>query len=261
MKVVYLHSQQEIETFLRKNTFLHLYSLGDLDDFFWPYTTWYALKDRQQIMQLALLYTGTRLPVLLGLTEGPTDLTRELLQSIMHLLPARLYAHLSGDLATLFAGDYHLHSHGTHYKMGLVHKEQMEAIDTIRVVPLSSSDLVEIEALYRLSYPENWFDPRMLETGCYYGIRHEKELVSVAGIHVYSPRYKVAAVGNVTTHPAFRGQGLATIVCAKLCRSLLHTVDYIGLNVKADNISAIRCYQRLGFEYIATYEECALERK
>jgi predicted GNAT family acetyltransferase len=33
------------------------------------------------------------------------------------------------------------------------------------------------------------------------------------------------------------------------------------LNVKADNAGAIRCYERLGFEYIATYEECALERK
>jgi len=33
------------------------------------------------------------------------------------------------------------------------------------------------------------------------------------------------------------------------------------LNVKADNLSAIHSYERLGFEYVATYEECALERK
>ena len=84
MKAICLHSQQEIEAFLRRNPFLHLYSLGDLDDFFWPYTTWYALKDQQQITQLALLYTGTSPPTLLGLTEGPVDLMRELLQSILH---------------------------------------------------------------------------------------------------------------------------------------------------------------------------------
>ncbi len=261
MKVMSLHSQYEIAGFLRKNPFLHLYSLGDLDDFFWSYTTWYALKDRQQITQLALLYTGTLLPILLGLTEEPTDQMRELLQSILHLLPIRLYAHLSGDLATVFAHNYHVHLHGAHYKMGLMHKERVETIDTTRVVPLSTSDVDELEALYRLSYPGNSFDPRMLETGCYYGMRQGKELVSVAGIHVYSPRYKVAALGNVTTHSAYRGQGLATIVCAKLCQALLQTVDYIGLNVKADNLSAIHTYERLGFEYIATYEECALERK
>src|SRR5947209_18715802 len=98
MKVVSLHSQQEIAAFLRRNPFLHLYALGDLDDFFWPYTIWYALKDQQQIRQVALLYFGTSLPTLLGLTEEPTDQTRKLLQSILHLLPARLYTHLSGDL-------------------------------------------------------------------------------------------------------------------------------------------------------------------
>ena len=261
MKAMSLHSQEEIAAFLRKNPFLHLYALGDLDDFFWPYTTCYALKDQQQILQLALLYTGTSLPTLLGLTEEPTDQMRELLQSILHLLPIRLYTHVSGDLATVFARDYHLHSHGAHYKMGLIHREQVETVDTSRVVPLSSSDVNELEALYRLSYPGNSFDPRMLETGCYYGIRQGKELVSVAGIHVYSPKYKVAALGNVTTHPAYRGQGLATIVCAKLCQSLLQTVEYIGLNVNADNLSAIHAYERLGFEYVATYEECALERK
>ena len=145
--------------------------------------------------------------------------------------------------------------------MGLISKAQVETVDTARAVQLSTSDLDELQALYRLSYPGNSFDSRMLETGCYYGIRQGKELVSVAGIHVCSPTYRVAAIGNVTTHPAYRGQGLATIVCAKLCQSLLQTIDYIGLNVKADNISAIRSYERLGFEYIATYDECALERK
>ena len=57
--------------FLRQNTFLHLYEIGDLDDFFWQYTTWYALKVQNQIQQLVLLYTGTPyLPTLVGLTIG-----------------------------------------------------------------------------------------------------------------------------------------------------------------------------------------------
>jgi predicted GNAT family acetyltransferase len=85
--------------------------------------------------------------------------------------------------------------------------------------------------------------------------------VGVAGIHVYSERYKVAALGNVTTHPEFRGQGVATAAVAKLCRELAHTVDNIGLNVKADNPGAIASYKRLGFEIIATYEECTVEAK
>jgi predicted GNAT family acetyltransferase len=85
--------------------------------------------------------------------------------------------------------------------------------------------------------------------------------VSVAGAHVYSPQYKVAALGNITTHPQFRGKGLARVVCAKLCQELLQTVNHIGLNVKVDNISVIACYCKLGFEPVATYEEYSLKLK
>jgi predicted GNAT family acetyltransferase len=83
--------------------------------------------------------------------------------------------------------------------------------------------------------------------------------VSVAGIHIHSKRYKLAALGNIATHPDYRGQGLAKASCAKLCQELIRTVDHIGLNVKADNASAIGCYEKLGFKHIARYEECMLE--
>ncbi len=72
---------------------------------------------------------------------------------------------------------------------------------------------------------------------------------------MYSARYRVAALGNVATDPALRGQGLAQQATAQLCRSLFATVSTIGLNVKADNVAAIACYRKLGFEVAAEYEE------
>lgn len=262
MKPVCLHAKDEIEKFLRQNTFLHLYEIGDLDDFFWQYTTWYALKMQNQIQQLVLLYTGTPyLPTLVGLTDEPANVMRELLDEILPFLPKRFYTHLSSNLVTTFTEDYHIRSQGTYYKMALTNRLCLEAVDTSNVIPLSVADWSQLRTLYGMSYPENWFDPRMLETGCYYGIRHGTDLVSVAGIHVYSQKYKVAALGNITTHPQFRGRGLATVVCAKLCQELLYKLDHIGLNVKSDNISAIACYQNLGFEQVATYNEYSLELK
>jgi len=259
MNTVCLHAKDEIETFLRRDPYLHLYALGDLDDFFWHHTTWYALKEHQQIKQLVLFYTGTSLPVLLGITEESTKLMQELLQSIIHLLPKRFYAHLSGNLAGVLASDYQSRSHGLHYKMALTDSSRLDSVDTSGVMQLSASNVSELEELYRESYLGNWFEPRMLETGYYYGICQGAALLSVAGVHVYSQQYGVAALGNITTHPLFRGKGLGRIVCAKLCQTLLQTVDYIGLNVKADNKSAIACYTKLGFERIATYEEYSLE--
>ena len=268
MAVVCLHDKEQIETFLRGNTFLHLYEIGDLDDFFWQYTTWYAqLQPQQRFSQVALLYSAPAIPVLLGISEEPAEAMRALLSSILRLLPKRLYAHLSGDLATVFADYYHVESHGLHYKLALLDKTHLDSIDDAGVAPLTVAHSRELEALYNVSYPVNSFDPRMLETGRYYGIRRDTgsardaSLVCVAGIHVYSPRYRVAALGNVTTRPDFRGQGLGTAACARLCKELLREVDHVGLNVKADNASAIASYERLGFERIATYEEYSLELK
>ncbi len=261
MKIVSLHDREEIERFLRRNTYLHIYSIGDLDDFFWEHTVWYALKEGGEIKQVMLMYTALTMPTLLVFTEPPIDEMRNFIHSILHLLPGSFYAHLTEGLRSVLEEEYDVHCHGTFYKMALKDISRIDTIDISNVSRLSASDLPEIEELYRVSYPGNWFDSRMLETGHYYGVRQHGSLVGVAGIHVYSARYKVAALGNVTTHPQFRGQGIATSAVAKLCRELARSVDHIGLNVKAENTGAIASYKRLGFEPIATYEECTVEAK
>ena len=261
MRPVCLHSQEEIETFLRRDTFLNLYAIGDLDNFFWRYTTWYALKNQDQVTVLALIYSGTDLPVLLGHARPPGGGMDELLQALVPLLPERFYAHLRVGGAAALKSAYQSQSHGVHYKMALTDPTCLNQVEPFAVVPLTTSDLDAILELYRVSYPGNWFDPRMLETGCYFGLRRKAQLVSVAGVHVFSPRYRVAALGNITTHPDMRGQGLGQAVTTSLCRHLLNSVDQIGLNVRADNASAIACYKKLGFEQFAEYEEFMLEAK
>ena len=261
MTTVCLHAKAEIEAFLRRNIYLHLYEIGDLDDFFWPYTIWYALKDRDRISQIVLLYTGASPPVLLGFTEESIDQMAALLRSIIPLLPKRFLAHLSMNLAAVFADDYQVHSHGTFHKMALTRPSCLEGVDTSAVVSMAVSDVDDLQRLYRASYPGNWFDPRMIETGYFYGVRQGTDLVSVAGVHVYSAHYRVAALGSITTHPSHRRQGMAAAVCAKLCQSLKESVEHIGLNVEADNESAIGCYEGLGFERVAVYGEYALKLK
>lgn len=261
MKAICLHDKPTIEAFLRQQTFHHLYEIGDLDDFFWQYTIWYALQDQYaRINQLALLYTGGVRPVLLALSED-LDGLYNLIQSILPLLPREFDMHLSGNSTAVLEPAYHLRSYGLHHKMALADPQALDRVDTTQVVQLTFSDLEAIEELYHISYPGNWFDARMLETGHYFGIYDGKQLASIAGIHVYSPHYKVAVLGNVTTHQGYRKMGLGTATCAKLCQVLCQSVEHIGLNVKADNASAIAVYEQLGFQRVANYSEfhCTLK--
>lgn len=256
MTAIILRDKRTIEAYLRRNPALHVYEIGDLDDFFWPHTIWYGLQEDDRIQALALLYTGGDLPVLLAMASPPATALAELLTQATSLLPLRFYAHLSPEARDALTPHYILEPYGLHLKMALTNPDQLAGINTTAVERLSLAAVDELQAFYAHSYPGNWFDPRMLETGQYFGMRDDNgTLLSVAGVHVYSADQRVAALGNITTLPSARGRGLATTVTAALCRSLLHTVDLIGLNVRADNAAAVACYRRLGFSVVAEYEE------
>jgi predicted GNAT family acetyltransferase len=250
----------ELAAFLRRRPAVHAYELGDLDDFFWPHTRWLAWRSDGRIEQLALLYGEPDPPVLLAMTEEPAASMRSLMEAIAHELPERVYAHLSPR--TLDSLAPHLvpeHDPVAHLKLGLVASDRLAEYDTAEVELLSPDDLTEVEAFYARAYPGTWFQPRMLETGRYVAIRDVGALVCVAGVHVWSPAWRVATLGNVATVPAARGRGLATAACARLCRLLLDDgIDVVSLNVRADNAGAIRAYEKLGFAHAADYVEVAL---
>lgn len=258
-KTIRLHDKSAIEAFLRRSPFLHLYALGDLDDRFWPATTWYGRIEAGEIRAVALVYSGLSLPTLLALGDEEMPHLEELVRSILPLLPRRCYTHLSPGLAKILQQHYRLEPHGEHDKMALVRFDRLPFTEIPGVVRLGTADLDAVLELYARSYPGNWFEPQMLQTGVYFGMRGPAGLVSIAGVHVWSPTYRVAALGNVATRPEQRGQGYAQAVTGTLCTHLLRTADTIGLNVKADNAAAIACYRALGFEPCACYEEYLAE--
>lgn len=260
--IVCLHDKNTVETFARRNPFLHIYAIGDLDDFFWPHTIWYALRESGEVRQIVLFYVdlAMRLPTILAYAEPPQSLMRDLLRALLPVLPKRFYAHLTESTVDVFTDHYRVQSHGSFHKMGLTDQSRLESADGSEAVALPAADTEELNTLYKASYPSHWFVPRMLETGFYFGIRRGGALVSVAGVHVYSQQYKVAALGNITTRPDVRGQGLATAVTARLCQELLRAgIECIGLNVRADNRGAVACYEKIGFERVADYGEYSLE--
>jgi len=254
MGAICLRNKDRIEAFLRKNVYLHIYSIGDLDDFFWPDTVWYGWEKGGEIQAVALLYTASQDPTLLALS-GQQDVMSELIRSIFHILPERFYAHLSPRVAEAVEQQCQIESYGKHYKMGLKNTAPLQVIDCSQVVRLTENDLEDMLDLYEKGYPGNWFNARMLKTKQYFGLRLNNRLLSVAGIHVYSEKYKVAALGNIITHPDYRGKGFGKFVTAGLCQSLAEHVNNIGLNVKADNSAAVAMYRKLGFEIVGTYYE------
>ncbi|MEV0155606.1 GNAT family N-acetyltransferase [Micromonospora sp. NPDC050686] len=244
------HDRAVLADLLCRDPALHAYQLGDLDDFCWPYTSWFRRGD-----QVALLYHGGDPPVLIAHpVGGDVAGMSALLADLAPLLPARVYVHLSPGLHPALRDRFTLEQPAPHRRMVLTDPAGLRRVAPAGQ-PLAATDLPELEKLYEAAYPGSHFDARMLDTGHYLGVREGGDLVAVAGVHVWSPTYRVAALGNVTTHPAARGRGLAAAAVSALCRRLAATVDTVALNVRADNTTARRLYARLGFTDAAEFDE------
>ena len=260
MKAICLHDRDRIGTFLRRDVFLNVYQLGDLDEAFWPSTTWYGLVDEDRLRAVALMYAGLSVPTLLAMgADADRAALESLVDAIAPLLPRRFYAHLGVGLSDRLKPACRVDSHGLHYKMALTDPAGLDAPDTPRAEPLSSADAAEVAAFFAAGDSVHSFEPSMLAIGHHFGVRLDGELATVAGVHVCSPSERVAALGNIATAPEMRRRGGARSAVAAVCRSLLATTDHIGLNVKADNAAAIALYEGLGFEIVGEYEECSLD--
>ncbi len=69
----------------------------------------------------------------------------------------------------------------------------------------------------------------------------------VASAQTIAEGRDIGVIGGVVTHPAFRGQGFATLVTAALCQALLAEHKEPYLFYRRDNVPAARVYQKIGF--------------
>jgi RimJ/RimL family protein N-acetyltransferase len=258
MPLVEVADREILAAVLRQNRDAHVYEIGDLDDAEWPHTRWLGWAADDGLEQVALLYLRPQTPVMIAIAEPPAGAMESLLRAALEELPSPLYVHATARLLDVLEARFGVVEAHTHLKLALRLPGEIDR-HAVPVDVLGTEDLEDLDELYREAYPGTWFEPHQLDTGRYVGIREDGRLVCVAGLHVYSPAYGVAALGNVATLPAARGRGLAQGACAALCRLLLDDgIATIALNVRADNIAARRAYERIGFETVAEYVEASL---
>jgi len=250
-----------------KDKVLFAYHLGDLDPFFFPKCTWLTRDSESHadgIDEVILVYAALDTPSVLAFGVGSdyADFVREAADN----LPDRFFCHYQERSHAALLESFDEKPLGAHLKMHLPSTAKAldwpHAPEDENIRRLKRSPLGPLTALYVEAYPDNYFDPRMLDTGKYFGCLESDRLIAVAGIHVYSKRFDIAVLGNVTTAPNRRGRGLATFVTARLVMDLLDEgIGTICLNVAEGNEPAIRCYERLGFETVHRYREGLFARR
>ena len=198
-----------------------------------------------RVRSLLFIYSGLTLPTVW--TYG-SDLDIEaILRAVYQDLPRRIYLNIEDHHVGAIRAFYSLRHRRALLRMGL-HRDHYQAIgDTSGVISLSHSDTGSMMALFQRYYPDHLFEPAQLDLGLYCGIKNEADLVSVAGLHLLNPEYRVAAIGNIVTDQAFRGLGYASQCVQHILDQLFESIDHVALNVVEGNEPAIHCYRKFGF--------------
>lgn len=220
-----------------------LYALADLDDGLFEHCDWFASGDA-----LALVFRALAIRPIFVI--GDAAATRQLLAGLAE----------SGGYLNL--REHQLEAARGIYVYRELHRMRRMMLEEFRpregaTERLTRQDCGQLERLYASGDGGGIaFAPFQLDSGFFRAIRRDGELVAAAGVQVVSPNEGVAAVGNIFTHPEFRGRGLAQVVTSAVVAAIQAAgVQEIGLNVADANTAAIQAYERIGFRTRFRYYE------
>jgi ribosomal protein S18 acetylase RimI-like enzyme len=254
MRVVALADRDRIREFLLTDRFFADYALGDLDPAHFPFTEWFGAEGDGILCAVAMLYNDLVPPILFATGE-------------VRGIAAILDRAVSLPQIGISIREEHLPIVEKFYRADPVPMLKMALLpEDFKPVGQSSPAMTRLDVAHMPLLAELYsygggdaFRQRSLELGVFYGEFDGEQLVSVAGTHIVSDNERIAALGNVMTHPVYRGRGLATLATSAVCEELLDRgIELIGLSVSRSNEAAIRVYEKIGFKrHVPFYEGTA----
>jgi len=110
--------------------------------------------------------------------------------------------------------------------------------------PLGDADAPEMLALATLTKPGPFF-ARTHQLGAFIGVRVDGQLAAMAGQRMRPDGFTEAS--GVCVHPDHRGKGYAARLLREVTATILATGEKAFLHSYADNATAIRLYESLGY--------------
>jgi predicted GNAT family acetyltransferase len=251
--VRYTREKEELAAFLNRDRLYAGYALCDLEDEYFDSCRWFLMLDEHEEARGLVMEFGRLEPQVLFLMGEP-DAVRAPLERA--LTPAFVQVTIQMEHLAGLSKRYRLRHVHEMIRMVARKEDFRPASRQESAERLTLRDLPELNRIYRMA-AGSAFASYQMESGIFYGIKVNGRLVSTAGTHVISPTQRIVAVGNVFTHPHFRGHGYAQAVTGAVTAEALRGFgpDRPGepeaiaiLNVRADNAPAVAAYTKLGYQ-------------
>jgi ribosomal protein S18 acetylase RimI-like enzyme len=240
----------QVEQVLQADPGWTAYALSDLEPPFRAHSRFVGAEHGGGVAALVLIF---RTPTFTSLLPYGSGVAIGAILDNLRQLPDRVFVVVGEEHYAILAQRYRLDVWPMYRMVATPDSLRVETGLETRV--LTPDDLSSVEELYR-HWETTFFQPMLLETGIFRGVFENGRLVAVAGTHTQSPRFRLATIGGVFTHPEYRGRGLARGVTGAVARDLVDAgVQLLALNVKQDNVPAIAAYRALGFTVHRPYLE------
>jgi GNAT superfamily N-acetyltransferase len=243
-----LDVKAEIYDFLREDRLYAAYAIGDLEPALFRHCEWYASSRNGKLTALCLRFRGLR-PDRVFLMGQAGDLTH-VVDGV--LKSPKAYFACTPEQLEVVRRFYSLRKTEAMLRMVLRPGDFAPVDGSVR--RLAGRHVDRLQELYRW-YGDVAFAPYQLERGVFYGVEREGRLVATAGTHLLSRNYRMGIVGNVFTHPDYRGLGYAAVCTSAVVEELLSQSLDVVLNVGEANEPARRVYDRLGFRVHCSFVE------
>jgi GNAT superfamily N-acetyltransferase len=259
-RVRQISDKDEIAAFLNRDRLYAGYALCDLDEGYFGACRWF-LSDNAAGEAFGLALEFTQLTPVVLFLMGEAEAACAPLESA--LTPGFLQITAQPEHLAPLGKRYRLHQMREMRRMAVRKAAFRPASQQERAERLTERDLPELNRIYRMA-SGSAFAPYQFRQGIFYGVKVQGRLVSTAGTHVLSAEQRIVAVGNVFTHPHFRGQGFAQATTSAVTAEALRGFgpDEPGqpealaiLNVRADNAPAIRAYTKIGYAEVCQFYE------
>jgi len=257
-------SKKMVEEYIGEEYYKCLYLYMDLKKYginFENVKTWIQLNETKEVTSVFLMYYN-------GLhiySKNKNFNIKELSEFIVNLKPTMI----CGEKKSLKLLERYFINNSYKFEEGYVRKLNKDISSEFEgIQKAQKEDFIEIA---RLIYEDedlgSSYELESLEKQLYernyqgfvrnYIIKEENKVIAHAGTGAEDD--KVAMLGYVITHKDYRGKGLATQLCSKVCKDLQNEHKDVFL-INYSNEST-RVYDKIGFEICCEWEKIFLDLK
>lgn len=247
------YDREALAEHLQSHRWVGAYALAQLDPGAWEESEWYSAETARGLAIVCHSRGGLGNATTLC---GPNDAVG----AILKLHPGYTRTFAIGDPQHLPALEaVHLLNNPRRMMRMLVTAETFRPVAG-EATPLLGPHVQIVNRLYNSEGSPTYYRREHISDGCYWGVADDERLVAIAGTHAIGRDYGIAILGNVFTHPRYRGRGHATLATSAVTDALLQQVRDVVLSVDPDNEPAVRAYLKLGYRDVGPIVEASATR-